>query len=574
MVVYADKPQANACTQWIKTASRGEFSLSASTSLFISNPKSRIVSDRPVTDHQMRPTSASLHLGTEVKPVVMSAAFAHTISQEQASLDTLPDMVYRVDEEGCLTYASAAIERLFGYTAEEAIGLKVFMHYVDPSKRNDFLQAMQDGHGEVANYDLEFYRKDGSHIWVSISARQLFDRQGNACGSEGIIRDIDQRKRDEQALVESKNLIQTLLDASSDAIMLFTPDGTLLSINSVMAQRFNTQATGLIGTSLWDLFPPNVSSARRHACDQVVASGLPKHTTDERHGRFFNNAIYPVINAQGNVDKIAVFSRDITNEVVAEEKIKRYVAEIEQSNRDLETFAFAASHDLREPLRMIGSFTDLLQSRYGHKIDNDGQEYLGFIRSGVERLGILIRDLLDYARIGQHEVSPTEIDMRLLLQRVWSDCQVTVTETKACLTLKDHLPTVFGYEVLIERLFSNLITNALRYRDPQRPLEISVGCDDEGVTWYVRDTGTGIDPQYHQKIFMMFQRLASGWQDNGSGLGLAIVQRVVERHNGRVWVESQLGAGSTFYLTLKSPRPLAGAIERPIFPPHDMRPES
>jgi PAS domain S-box-containing protein len=486
----------------------------------------------------------------------------------QAILDGLPDMVYRVDETGCLTYASAAVERLFGYTPDEAVGLNVLSHYTNPDERQEFLCALERGNGEVENYDLELYHKDGRATWVSINARQVFDSRGTYRGIEGIIRNIDRRKRDERALIESKNLIQALLDASSDAIMLFTPDGTLLSINSVMARRFGATSADLIGTSLWDLFPPAVSRLRRQACEKVTVSGQPIHLTDERSGRFFRNAIYPVFNAQGQVDKLAVFSRDISREVEAEKKITRYVSEIEQSNRDLEAFAFAASHDLREPLRMIGSFTDLLKARYGPQIGNEGQEYLGFIKSGVDRLGVLIRDLLDYARIGQHDVAPTQIDAEALLRRVWDDCQMAVTESKASLTLAASLPSIYGYQVLIERLFSNLIINALRYRHPSRGLEIFVGCAEDGRTWYVRDNGSGIDPKYHQKIFMMFQRLVSDWQENGSGLGLAIVQRVVERHEGKVWVESDLDQGATFHFTLNNPRPLAELAERPSLTPH------
>lgn len=483
-------------------------------------------------------------------------------------LDTLPDLVYRADANGNMTYVSEAVEQIFGYTVDEALGLHVLSYYVDPSKRHDFIQALQDGHGQVTNHDIHLYRKDGSATWVSVNARLLYDENGQAAGIEGVIRDIDQRKHDEQDLIESHNLIQALLDASSEAIMLFTPDGTLLSINTVMSRRFGKDANSLIGSCLWDLFPPEVSAVRNAACQRVVASGQPAHLTDQRGERTFRNAIYPVFNATGAVDKVAVFSSDITQEVQAAEEIKRYVAEIEQSNRDLESFAFAASHDLREPLRMIGSFTDLLEARIKDLLDDEGRDYLGYIKSGVSRLGVLIRDLLDYARIGQHEVIPQEVDMAALAQRVWSDCKVAVEESGATLTLTTPLPTVYGYELLIERLVSNLFTNALRYRHPDRPPQITLGCQEGGAAWYVRDNGQGIDPKYHQRIFVMFQRLGGGWQsDSGSGLGLAIVQRVVERHSGRLWVESSAGDGATFYFTLSDPRPLAGLNSRPSLDP-------
>jgi PAS domain S-box-containing protein len=488
-------------------------------------------------------------------------------------LDTLPDLVYRADADGNMTYVSEAVEQIFGYTVDEALGLHVLSYYVDPHKRRDFIQALQDGHGQVANHDIHLYRKDGSTTWVSVNARLIYDDQGQPAGIEGVIRDIDQRKRNEQDLAESHNLIQALLDASSEAIMLFTGDGTVLSINTVMSKRFGKDPSSLIGSCLWDLFPPEVSEHRNAACQQVIRSGKPIHLTDQRGEQTFRNAIYPVFNASGAVDKVAVFSRDITQEVQDAQEIKRYIAEVEQSNRDLESFAFAASHDLREPLRMIGSFTDLLEARIKDQLDDEARDYLGFIKSGVSRLGILIHDLLDYARIGQHEVTPQEVDMTALVQRVWADCKVAVEESRATLTLKAPLPSVFGYQLLIERLISNLITNALRYRHPDRLPQIAIGCQDDGLTWYVRDNGQGIDPQYHQRIFVMFQRLNGGWQDdNGSGLGLAIVQRVVERHGGRLWVESSVGNGATFFFTLNAPRPLAGRSERPSLDPTGDRP--
>jgi PAS domain S-box-containing protein len=488
-------------------------------------------------------------------------------------LDTLPDMVYRADADGNMTYVSEAVEQIFGYTVDEALGLHVLSYYVDPDKRHDFIQALQDGHGQVANHDIHLYRKDGSTTWVSVNARLIYDGQGQPAGIEGVIRDIDQRKRDEQDLIESHNLIQALLDASSEAIMLFTGDGTVLSINTVMSQRFGKDPNTLIGSCLWDLFPPEVSEQRNAASQQVIRSGKPVHLTDQRGNQTFRNAIYPVFNASGAVDKVAVFSRDITQEVQDAQEIKRYVAEIEQSNRDLESFAFAASHDLREPLRMIGSFTDLLEARIKDQLDDEGRDYLGFIKSGVSRLGILIHDLLDYARIGQHEVTPQQVDMAALVQRVWADCKVAVEESGATLALDAPLPSVFGYQLLIERLISNLIANALRYRHPDRPPQITIGCQNDGLTWYVRDNGQGIDPQYHQRIFVMFQRLNGGWQDDsGSGLGLAIVQRVVERHGGHLWVESTVGNGATFFFTLNAPRPLAGRNERPTLDRTEYKP--
>ena len=198
---------------------------------------------------------------------------------------------------------------------------------------------------------------------------------------------------------ESETLVRTMLDASADAAMLFRRDGSLLAINDVMAQRFGIKPKEIVGQCLWDLFPADVSAERRKAVLQVLDSGVPIHTEDRRDELYLANSIYPVMGPDGLPDKAAVFSRDITTQKIAETKIANYLAEVERSNAELEEFAYVASHDLREPLRMISSYLSLLQRRYGDRLDKDGLEFLDFARDGAVRMDRLVLDLLDFSRI-------------------------------------------------------------------------------------------------------------------------------------------------------------------------------
>ncbi|HXK30615.1 MAG TPA: GAF domain-containing protein [Candidatus Binatia bacterium] len=224
--------------------------------------------------------------------------------------------------------------------------------------------------------------------------------------------------------------------------------------------------------------------------------------------------------------------------------------ELRRSNKELEQFAYVASHDLQEPLRMVAGYTQLLAKRYGDRLDQKAKEYIGFAVDGARRMQGLIEDLLTYSRVGSKEKAFAWTDCEAALDRALAGLQVAIEECGATVT-HDPLPTVMGDEFQLGQLFQNLIGNAIKYRNSKAP-QVQVSCKQETEQWTfaVKDNGIGIDPQYRERIFQIFQRLHTREEYEGSGIGLAICKKIVERHGGRIWVESEIGKGSTFYFTL------------------------
>ncbi|WP_340674426.1 sensor histidine kinase [Natrinema zhouii] len=240
----------------------------------------------------------------------------------------------------------------------------------------------------------------------------------------------------------------------------------------------------------------------------------------------------------------------------AEERLEESVTELEASNEQLEQFAYAASHDLQEPLRMVTSYLQLLENRYGDELDEDGEEFIEFAVDGADRMKGMIDGLLEYSRV-ETQGDPFEaVDMDVVLDDVLTDLQFKIDETDTEIT-REELPTVDGDERQLQQLFQNLLSNAIEYSGDEPP-RIHVSAAREGSEWMisVRDEGVGIDADDTDRIFEIFQRCHSTEEQAGSGIGLALCKRIVERHDGELGVDSESRAGSTFFFTLPS------AVER------------
>jgi PAS domain S-box-containing protein len=238
-------------------------------------------------------------------------------------------------------------------------------------------------------------------------------------------------------------------------------------------------------------------------------------------------------------------------------------AELARSNRELEQFTYIASHDLQEPLRMVGSYTQLLQRRYADRLDSDAKEFLAYAQEGATRMRDLIDDLLAYSRVGSRPGAFQPIDLATLLARVLSNLRGAIEQSGGTVTL-GTLPHLDGDPTQLAQVFQNLIGNALKFHGPAPP-HVTVSAERDGANWRfaVKDDGIGIPPEYQDRIFVIFQRLHSREEYPGTGIGLAIVRKVIERHGGRIWVESSgtPGEGTTFFFTLPVERPRAKAPE-------------
>jgi two-component system, chemotaxis family, sensor kinase Cph1 len=240
----------------------------------------------------------------------------------------------------------------------------------------------------------------------------------------------------------------------------------------------------------------------------------------------------------------------------AKNRAEKTAEDLARSNQDLEQFAYVVSHDLQEPLRVVTMFLELLQNRYRDRLDATADEFIGHSVDGAQSMSRMIRDLLVYSRVGSQGLQPARVDLGDILDRALVNLRVAIDESKAVIT-HDPLPTVTADVSQMTQVFQNLIGNALKFRADDRCPEVHIGVRQENGVWVfqVKDNGIGIDPKQADRLFTLFHRLHDRSKYPGTGIGLAICKKIVERHGGRIWIESKAGEGSTFCFTLPEERP-------------------
>ncbi|RXA20756.1 PAS domain S-box protein, partial [Methanosarcina sp. MSH10X1] len=309
----------------------------------------------------------------------------------------------------------------------------------------------------------------------------------------------------------------------------------------------------LIGTDFSDYFTEPEKA--REGYQQVFREGLVLDYELEIHHRdgyvtpvLYNASIYR--NEYGEVIGIFAAARDITERKKAEKMLNLKLDELARSNAELEQFAYVSSHDLQEPLRMIASYLQLLQRKYQGELDDKADKYIYFAVDGASRMQNLINDLLEFSRVTTkaREFEPT--DCKSLLDQVVFDLEISIKENEASVSY-GTLPVVMADSMQLAQVFQNLISNAIKFRSEKVP-EIEISAKKKADKWLfsVRDNGIGIDPKFSQRIFEVFKRLHKKEDYPGTGIGLSICKKIIERHGGRIWVESELGNGSVFYFTL------------------------
>jgi len=267
---------------------------------------------------------------------------------------------------------------------------------------------------------------------------------------------------------------------------------------------------------------------------------------------FYEIRYYPITDREGTPIAACQIARDISERKRYENILLRQSDELRRSNAELEQFAYVASHDLQEPLRMVASYMQLLSERYNGQLDAKADKYIAYAVDGARRMQMLINDLLALSRVNSRGSEPSSVDCQKVVRQVLHDLEPTIRDCNAIVEVA-ALPTLLADEQQIAQLFQNLIGNALKFRGEHSPL-IQLSAESEEGHWLfrVRDNGIGIEPEYAERIFVIFQRLHSREKYSGTGIGLAICKKIVERHQGRIWVESQPGAGATFLFTLPS----------------------
>lgn len=349
-----------------------------------------------------------------------------------------------------------------------------------------------------------------------------------------------------------------LLEAAPDAMVVVDQGGEIVLLNVQAEKQFGYSRDELVGQKVTNIIP--VGFAERLIADdlrtdeealaQQIGTGI-ELTALRKDGSEFPIEIMlsPLESEEGILVTAAI--RDITVRKAAEATLLQTVDELSRSNEELNQFAYIASHDLQEPLRMVASYTELLSRRYKGQLDSDADDFIAFAVDGAKRMQRLIEDLLSFSRVGTQGTHPSATSSETALNRALTNLRLSVEETGAEIT-HDMLPTVMADEVQLIQLFQNLVGNAIKYHTNGAPrIHVSAVRTTGGVwSFAVEDHGLGIDPKYFEKIFGMFQRLHGRDEFAGTGIGLAICKKIVERHGGTISVESQVGAGSTFRFTL------------------------
>jgi two-component system, sensor histidine kinase and response regulator len=357
-----------------------------------------------------------------------------------------------------------------------------------------------------------------------------------------------------------------IIETALDAFVGMDAAGLITDWNAQAERTFGWSRAEAIGRSLAEVMLPDrhgdtATEDLRHLAmpgSGPVLSRRIEISARHRDGHEFpiELAISPVM--FGEKHHFAAFVRDVTERQQAQQELRRKVEELARSNAELEQFAYVASHDLQEPLRMVASYTQLLARRYRGKLDADADEFIGFAVDGATRMQTLIQDLLSYSRVTTRGRSFAMTDAQVACSAALQNLRQSITEAEGVVTV-GSMPQVLADATQLTQLFQNLIGNAIKYSDKRRPdIRIGSKSDGEVTVFSIEDNGIGIEPQYFERIFQMFQRLHTRKDYSGTGIGLALCRKIVERHGGRIWVESRLGEGSTFLFTMPRTERMAG----------------
>ena len=458
-------------------------------------------------------------------------------------LETLPVMVCLLTSDYHVAFANRSFREKFG----ESSGRCCYNYCFGLNKPCEFcesykvLETGQPHHWEVNSpdgsvidaYDFPFSDVDGSPMILEMDI------------------DITERRKAEEKI----KILANSVESSNDAIITESLDGFITSWNKGAEQVYGYSAEEITGQDVSILEPDNLKGEIKKLIEKTKQEEQIQHYETlrlKKDGTIINTSvtISPVFDASGKFVAVSCIGRDITKRKKGEETLKFKLEELARSNEELEQFAYVSSHDLQEPLRMISSYLQLLQRRYQGKIDEKADKYIYYAVDGATRMQVLINDLLEFSRVTSRAEEPEPTDSKLILNQVLSNLELYIKENKATVS-HDPLPEIIADSTQLAQVFQNLIANGIKFHGEEAP-KIHISAEKKASEWLfsVRDNGIGIDPQYSEKIFEVFKRLHKKEEYPGTGIGLAICKKIVERHGGRIWVESELGKGSTFYFTL------------------------
>lgn len=461
-----------------------------------------------------------------------------------------------------VTYSQEALAILASDPVSQSTTLNTLLAAIHPDDLPDFRKELE--HAIAKSVPMATVTRivgtNGRVRHISVEGLPALDSQGTAIGFDGTIMDITERIRAEELLTYERDKARMYLDSAGMIVVALDRHGKVTLVNKRGETLLGRPAAEIIGKNWFEEFIPVKHRATlRDKFDCILAGsqwqGLPEETpvltkTGEELLISWDESL--IRGGRDHTSGVLLSGVDITLQKRAELLLREYADELARSNHELEQFAYIASHDLQEPLRMVASYTELLGRRYGDKLDRDAKEFIDYAIEGAKRMQSLILDLLAYSRVRTQSVPITPTPLLKTLEGAIFNLKFTIEESGAVIT-HDKLPTLSVNASQISQLFQNLLGNAIKFRSKETP-HVHIHAEQEGGHWHfsVTDNGIGIDPKYKDRIFIIFQRLHARKDYPGTGIGLAICKKIVERHGGHIWVESEQGKGATFHFTLSS----------------------
>ncbi|RZJ36218.1 MAG: PAS domain-containing sensor histidine kinase [Flavobacterium sp.] len=500
-----------------------------------------------------------------------------------ATLSAVRSAVCLVDEAGTFAFVNPAYADLFGYRPEEMIGTSFLEIVPDNEKENaiNITNAFFTS-GKTLSGEWKRQKRDGSLLEVQSHAQMITASDGRRF-IVVTVEDVSRRKKIERQLnssekryrsalehvaTKTEELRRLIMNAALDAIICIDANDTVSLWNPQAEKIFGWTKEEVVGQRLSDyIIPDPYKEMHRNGIKRYMETGqgraintLLELTAVNREGHHFpiELTVLP-IRQEGEDEIFCAFIRDITDRKRNEETLRdlnermsKTIEDLAKSNIELEQFAYIASHDLQEPLRMVTSFLSQLEKKYDGKLDEKGKQYLNFAVDGAVRMRKVILDLLEYSRAGKADITTEQVDLNQLASEVLKLNTAAIQEKNVSITV-EQLPVVSFSRISMQQIFQNLIGNAIKYQGSNERPEVKIGCREVDGFWEisVADNGIGMEAQFFDKIFVLFQRLHNRDEYSGTGIGLSICKKIIEGSGGRIWVESETGAGSTFYFTIK-----------------------
>jgi PAS domain S-box-containing protein len=486
----------------------------------------------------------------------------YQLQLNQAITTHAAESLFLTDNEGRVTFLNPAAERTFGWTQEELLGY--FIHDSLHHRRLNgepllfeecpIMAVLKSGE-TLRNHEDVFFHRNGDPVNVVCSNTPTV-QDGQVTGAVMVVLDITASKIAALELNQQEEQFRRIFEQSPVGMAIIGLDDRYQRVNLALQHMLGYGEEDLLNRTYHDVTHPEDREIAESYAEQFRRREISRYQLEKRYLNQQSEIIWASLNvtsfrgSYGSDGSRIVIVENITERKLAEKELARQAHELALSNADLQQFAYVTSHDLQEPLRNIAAFSQMLARRYHGRLDAEADEFIGYIVTGVERMRSLIDDLLGYSRVVNSERAPfVPVDTGQAVEWALNNLRNSV-ESSAAVIRAEGMPTVTGDRILLVQLFQNLIGNAIKYRNG-RPPAICITARLEGLEWVfsVKDNGIGIAPQYHERVFGVFKRL-HGNEFPGTGIGLAICRKIVEKHNGRIWVESEEGQGADFRFTL------------------------